>query len=44
MAEEHGAEMDYDAHEGTYSLFTGLVKWTIAAVIPIVVLVLILIT
>lgn len=44
MAEDHGAEMDYKAHTGTYSSFTGLVKWTMVAVAITVALVLVLIT
>jgi hypothetical protein len=44
MAEDQGAEMDYKAHTGTYSSFTGLVKWTMVAVALTVALVLILIT
>lgn len=32
--EEHYAEMDYDAHNNTYSGFLGMLKWgTIASVL-----------
>ena len=37
-------EMDYPAHNSSFSLFLGLLKWTIYLVIPIVILVMIIIT
>lgn len=44
MAEDHRVEMDYEAHEGTYSLFTGLVKWGLISSLATGALVIFLIT
>lgn len=43
MADDHGAEMDYKAHEGTYSRFLGLLKWTMLFTAITVALVIVLI-
>ena len=36
-------EMDYDAHNSSWSLFLGLLKWSIYLIVPIVVIVMIII-
>ena len=37
-------EMDYPAHNASWSAFLSLVKWSIILVVPVVILVMIIIT